>query len=58
MKMGSSDGRVDNDDDGDENGRDAFYSSSRMWNDGVIDPRETRNILKRVLRIVTRKECA
>jgi len=23
----------------------AFYSSARLWDDGVIDPRDTRNVL-------------
>jgi acetyl-CoA carboxylase carboxyltransferase component len=28
-----------------ENESSAYYSSSRLWDDGIIDPVETRNIL-------------
>ena len=31
---------------------DAFYSTSQLWDDGVIDPRETRNYLGFCLAIV------
>ncbi len=28
---------------------DAYYSTARLWDDGIIDPRDTRNILARAL---------
>ncbi|MDW8332800.1 MAG: carboxyl transferase domain-containing protein, partial [Bacteroidia bacterium] len=28
-----------------ENESDAFYATGQMWDDGIIDPRETRNVL-------------
>ena len=28
-----------------------LYSSSRLWDDGIIDPRDTRNILSECLQI-------
>lgn len=35
---------------------DAFYSTSQLWDDGVIDPRETRNYLGFCLAVVHNKE--
>ena len=29
-----------------------YYSSSRLWDDGVIDPKDTRNILITALKVV------
>ena len=40
---------------GGEDTRDSFYAASRMWNDGVIDPRETRNVLNEAVRIAKRQ---
>ncbi|HAZ02628.1 MAG: methylcrotonoyl-CoA carboxylase [Bacteroidetes bacterium GWA2_40_14] len=33
----------------------AYYSTSRLWDDGIIDPLETRKILAQALSIVTNK---
>jgi len=30
----------------------AWYSTSQLWDDGVIDPRETRNYLGFVLAVI------
>jgi len=35
--------------------RDSWHGTSRMWDDGVINPRETRNVLIRSLRIARRQ---
>ena len=35
---------------------DAFYSSSQLWDDGVIDPRETRNYLGFCLEVIHNTE--
>jgi 3-methylcrotonyl-CoA carboxylase beta subunit len=35
--------------------RDAWYSSARMWDDGVISPLDTRNVLSHALKIVRRQ---
>jgi 3-methylcrotonyl-CoA carboxylase beta subunit len=34
----------------------SVYSSARLWDDGIIDPSETRNILGRALSIVSSRE--
>ena len=34
---------------GDNPVRDAFYSTARVWDDGIIAPVDTRQVLKRVL---------
>jgi 3-methylcrotonyl-CoA carboxylase beta subunit len=34
----------------------AFYSTSRIWDDGIIDPRDTRQILSLALSVVTNKK--
>jgi acetyl-CoA carboxylase carboxyltransferase component/acetyl/propionyl-CoA carboxylase alpha subunit len=31
-----------------------YHSTSRLWDDGIIDPRDTRNVLGRCLRICSR----
>jgi len=31
-----------------------YYSSARLWDDGVIDPRQTRNILHLCLEVISR----
>jgi 3-methylcrotonyl-CoA carboxylase beta subunit len=31
-----------------------YYSSARLWDDGVIDPRETRNVLITCLEVIAR----
>jgi acyl-CoA carboxylase subunit beta len=28
-----------------ENESDAYFATARLWDDGIIDPRETRNVL-------------
>ena len=33
----------------------AYYASSQLWDDGVIDPRETRNYLGFCLAVVNNK---
>jgi len=35
----------------------AYYSTARLWDDGIIDPRDTRHVLGRCLRIVSRTLC-
>ena len=51
ISMGSGGG---DDGGGDNPVRDAFYSTARVWDDGIIAPVDTRQVLKRVLRIVNR----
>ncbi|MCL4132964.1 UNVERIFIED_CONTAM: hypothetical protein GTU68_013823 [Idotea baltica] len=34
----------------------SYYSSARLWDDGVIDPIDTRNVLGLCLKVVKRKE--
>jgi len=31
-----------------------YHSTARLWDDGIIDPRDTRHVLGRCLRIVSR----
>jgi len=31
-----------------------YHSTARLWDDGIIDPRDTRNVLGRCLRICSR----
>ena len=47
----------DDDDDDDEKSvfHDAWYASSRLWADEIIDPRMTRKTLIRSLQVVKRK---
>ncbi len=33
-----------------------LYSSARLWDDGIIDPRETRNIISNCLKIISNKK--
>ena len=33
---------------------DPFYATARLWDDGVLDPRETRQVLAQCLRVCTR----
>jgi geranyl-CoA carboxylase beta subunit len=35
---------------------DALFSTARLWDDGIIDPRETRSILGLCLRIAAESE--
>ncbi|KAL1022413.1 hypothetical protein UPYG_G00026660 [Umbra pygmaea] len=35
----------------------AFFSSGRLWDDGVILPRDTRKVLSDCLKIIKQKEC-
>ena len=35
--------------------RDAWYSSARMWDDGIISPLETRDVLSQAIKIVNRQ---
>ena len=35
--------------------RDAWYSSARLWDDGIISPLLTRDVLSRTLKIVNRQ---
>lgn len=32
-----------------------YYSSARLWDDGIIDPNDTRKILALILRVVDKK---
>jgi len=34
----------------------AYYSSSRLWDDGIIDPAETRNVLGLALSVCSNKK--
>jgi acetyl-CoA carboxylase carboxyltransferase component len=34
----------------------AYYATSQLWDDGIIDPRETRNYLKMCLEIIHQLE--
>lgn len=34
----------------------AYYSTSRLWDDGIIDPMETRSVLIRTLAVISNKE--
>ena len=34
----------------------ALYSSARLWDDGIIDPRKTRDVLALSLRVSLNKE--
>lgn len=35
----------------------AYYSTSRLWDDGIIDPADTRSVLGYSLAIARRKGC-
>ena len=35
----------------------AYYSTARLWDDGVIDPGQTRNVLGLALEVALKQEC-
>eukprot|EP00746_Dinoflagellata_sp_MGD_P063618 gnl/MRDRNA2_/MRDRNA2_26689_c0_seq1.p1 gnl/MRDRNA2_/MRDRNA2_26689_c0~~gnl/MRDRNA2_/MRDRNA2_26689_c0_seq1.p1 ORF type:complete len:408 (-),score=90.98 gnl/MRDRNA2_/MRDRNA2_26689_c0_seq1:26-1189(-) len=35
----------------------AYYSTARLWDDGIIEPRDTRRVVARCLRICSRVPC-